>query len=200
VQLLKALVPEEGGRLDRLRERLSGSVPQPTVMVHGDFHEGNILVGEQGISGLLDVDDAGPGERVADLGVLIGRIWSLAHGRAGEPALRYAQDLLRRSEAVVDRDELRRRVGVALVGRATAPFRNQLDGWPELTRRRLELAERVHPAIALVDRHNRAAMPEVRTAGLTPAASPGRAVHTTSFVVEPGWYRLRAAMGQVVSR
>ncbi len=141
VQLLGALVPQERGRLERLRERLSGSLPQPTVMVHGDFHEGNILVGEQGISGLLDVDDAGPGERVDDLGVLIGRIWSLAHSRAGEPALRYAQDMLRRSEAIVDPVELRRRVGVAPVGRATGPFRNQLDGWPELTRRRLELAE-----------------------------------------------------------
>jgi hypothetical protein len=142
VRLLRALVPEESKRLERLSEALTGAVPQPTVMVHGDFHEGNILVGERGISGLLDVDDAGPGERVGDLGVLIGRIWSLAHGRAGEPALRYAQDLLGRSEAIVDRDELRRRVGVALVGRATGPFRNQLEGWRELTRRRLELAER----------------------------------------------------------
>jgi hypothetical protein len=41
----------------------------------------------------------------------------------------------------VDPAELRRRVGVALVGRATGPFRNQLDSWRELTRRRLELAE-----------------------------------------------------------
>jgi aminoglycoside phosphotransferase (APT) family kinase protein len=135
-------VPEEAARLERLSEALAGAERQPPVTIHGDFHEGNVLVGEHGISGLLDVDDAGPGERVDDLGVLIGRIWSLAHGRAGEPALRYAQDLLRRSEAIVDPDELRRRVGVALVGRATAPFRNQLDGWRELTRARLELAER----------------------------------------------------------
>ena len=142
VRLLRALVPEESDRLERLSDALSGAERQPTVTIHGDFHEGNILVGEQGISGLLDVDDAGPGERVEDLGLLVGRVWSLAHGRAGEPALRYAENLLRRWDAVVDPAELRRRVGVALVGRATAPFRNQLEGWREQTRGRLELAER----------------------------------------------------------
>ena len=142
VRLLRAIVPEESARLERLREALSGAAPQPTVITHGDFHEGNILVGDPGISGLLDVDDAGPGERVDDLGVLIGRIWVLGHGRAGELALRYAADLLRRSEADVDPAELRRRVGVALVGRATGPFRNQLDGWREQTRARIALAER----------------------------------------------------------
>jgi aminoglycoside phosphotransferase (APT) family kinase protein len=141
-RLLRALVPEEADRLASLSEALGGAERQPTVTIHGDFHEGNILVGDQGISGLLDVDDAGPGERVEDLGLLVGRIWSLAHGRAGEPALRYAEQLLRRSEQVVDPVELRRRVGVALIGRATGPFRNQLDGWREQTRGRLELAER----------------------------------------------------------
>jgi glyoxylase-like metal-dependent hydrolase (beta-lactamase superfamily II) len=42
----------------------------------------------------------------------------------------------------VDPAELRRRVGVALVGRATGPFRNQLDDWQGLLRRRLDQAER----------------------------------------------------------
>jgi hypothetical protein len=142
VRLLRAIVPEESGRLERLSEALGGAVQQPSVTIHGDFHEGNILVGDHGISGLLDVDDAGPGERVEDLGTLIGRIWSLAHGRGGEAALRYARDLLRRSDSIVDPAELRRRVGVALVGRGTGPFRNQLEGWRKMTRGRLELAER----------------------------------------------------------
>jgi phosphotransferase family enzyme len=152
VRLLRALVPEEAERLERLSDALSGAERQPIVTVHGDFHEGNILVGDQGISGLLDVDDVGPGERVEDLGLLIGRIWSLAHGRAGEPALRYARDLLRRSDAVVDPGELRRRIGVALVGRATAPFRNQLEGWRAQTSGRLELAERWVRSVAAASR------------------------------------------------
>jgi hypothetical protein len=137
VKLLKALVPEESDRLERLGDALHGAREQPTVAIHGDFHEGNILVADAAVSGLLDVDDAGPGERVDDLGLLVGRLWSL-----GEPARRYTEDLLRRSEAVVDPVELRRRVGIALVGRATAPFRNQFEDWREETSRRLELAER----------------------------------------------------------
>jgi hypothetical protein len=147
-RLLRALVPEEAERLERLRAALRGAQTQPTVTIHGDFHEGNILVGDNGVSGLLDVDDAGPGERVEDLGLLIGRIWSLAHGRAGEPALRYADALLRRSDAQVDPGELRRRVGVALIGRATAPFRNQLQNWRPETRSRLALAERWVTSVA----------------------------------------------------
>jgi hypothetical protein len=148
VMLLRALVPEEADRLDRLRAALRGAERQPIVTIHGDFHEGNILVGAQGITGVLDVDDAGPGERVDDLGLMIGRIWSLGHGAAGEAGLRYADALLRRSDALVDPGELRRRVGVALVGRATAPFRNQLDGWRPQTRSRLELAERWVTSVA----------------------------------------------------
>jgi hypothetical protein len=142
VRLLRALVPQEADRLERLGDALGGAEPQPAVTVHGDFHEGNVLVGDQGISGLLDVDDAGPGERVDDLGLMVGRIWSLGHGSSGEPALRYAEELLQRADALVDPAELRRRAGVALVGRATGPFRNQLEGWREQTRGRLELAER----------------------------------------------------------
>jgi hypothetical protein len=141
-RLVAALLPDDAERLERLEASLSGAVRQPVVTIHGDFHEGNVLVGDGGVTGLLDVDDAGPGERVDDLGRLIGRIWTLGHGRAGEPALRYCEELLRRADARVDPGELRRRIGVALVGRATGPFRNQLDGWPALTRRRLDLAER----------------------------------------------------------
>jgi phosphotransferase family enzyme len=141
-ELLAAVVPDEADRLERLTEALSGSRAQPTVAVHGDFHEGNILVGEGRVTGLLDVDDAGPGERVDDLGLLVGRLWSLGHGRGGKPVLRYTEELLRHSDRLVDPGELRRRVGVALIGRATGPFRNQLDDWEVLVRRRLDQAER----------------------------------------------------------
>ena len=141
VELLGALLPREAARLGRLEAAFSGAVAQEPVTVHGDFHEGNVLVDGGGVTGLLDVDGAGPGERVDDLGLLVGRVWSLSE-RAGDPALRYARALLRRFDDVVDPVELRRRAGVALVGRATGPFRNQTQGWRDLTRARLDLAER----------------------------------------------------------
>jgi hypothetical protein len=140
-RLLRDLVPEEVDRIEELTDALSGARLQPIVSVHGDFHEGNILVGDEGVTGLLDVDDAGPGELVEDFGLLVGRIWSLSEGSAGERALRYTDDLLRRFDEVVDPAELRRRAGVALVGRATGPFRNQSEDWRRLTRERLQLAQ-----------------------------------------------------------
>ena len=208
VRLLRALVPEESDRLERLSDALSGAARQPTVTIHGDFHEGNILVGEQGISGLLDVDDAGPGERVEDLGLLVGRVWSLAHGRAGEPALRYAENLLRRWDAVVDPAELRRRVGVALVGRATAPFRNQLDGWRRAGRARGSRSPSAGPAggaaDARADAAPAAAAPgwrgfgrgRARPAGRRAAPRPRCRRATGSPTVRAWWYARRARRGR----
>ena len=141
LELLSAVLPEERARLERLTVALSGAKLQPPVVIHGDFHEGNILVRGGEISGLLDLDDAGGGELVDDLGLLVGRVWALSTGSAGERARLYADELLRSFDEVVDPGELRRRVGVALVGRATGPFRNQVEDWRGATRRRLELAE-----------------------------------------------------------
>ena len=141
VELLRALLPEEAARLERLEAAFSGAAAQEQITIHGDFHEGNLLVDAGGIAGLLDVDDVGPGERVDDLGLLVGRVWSLGE-RAGERAHLYTRAMLRCFDELVDPAELRRRAGAALVGRATGPFRNQADGWREISRRRLQLAER----------------------------------------------------------
>jgi hypothetical protein len=54
----------------------------------------------------------------------------------------YALDLLRESDKRVDPEELRRRVGTALLGRATAPYRNNMSEWRARTDLRLDLAER----------------------------------------------------------
>jgi aminoglycoside phosphotransferase (APT) family kinase protein len=140
-RLLTAVLPEQRSRIAALAAALSGGRPQPAAVVHGDFHEGNVLVGAHGVSGLLDLDGAGSGALVDDFGLLVGRVWALADGPAGRRALDYAGELLRCFDAVVDPVELRRRAGVAVLGRATGPFRNQLAGWRRLAERRLALAE-----------------------------------------------------------
>ena len=140
-ELIRAVAPETAERVSRLEEALAPREPQPIESIHGDLHEGNVLVRGAGVSGLLDIDDAGVGERVDDLGQLAGRIWVRATS-ATRARLAYADELLRCFDQVVDPLELRRRAGVTLVARGDSPFRNQVDGWQNATRRRLDLAER----------------------------------------------------------
>jgi aminoglycoside phosphotransferase (APT) family kinase protein len=140
-ELISALVPEHASLVDRLAEALTRAEQQPVVPIHGDFHEGNILLDRSGISGVLDVDDAGYGERVEDLGLLLGRVWALGMTSGEASILEYADRLLREFSEQVDPLELRRRAGVAVLGRATSPFRNQMRDWRRRTVDRLELAE-----------------------------------------------------------
>jgi Ser/Thr protein kinase RdoA (MazF antagonist) len=141
--LLGAVVPDEAEALDRFVEDYGEDRAQPLTTVHGDFHESQLLIDRNLITGLLDVDDAGPGQLVDDLALLTGRVWALAHfGKGNRPAIKaYAEHLLEAFGSEVDEPELRRRVAGALLGRATVPFRGQDPGWPSETSRRLRLAE-----------------------------------------------------------
>ena len=73
---------------------------------------------------------------------MAGRVWVSAQERESETIQAYADGLLEHGGTIVDPDELRRRVGQSLVGRATGPFRNQVSGWRERTLTRVALAER----------------------------------------------------------
>ncbi|MBV9213644.1 MAG: phosphotransferase [Actinobacteria bacterium] len=143
LELLRAVLPGEAATLDRLAEAYGEGAPQPLTTVHGDFHESQILIDRGAISGLLDVDDAGPGQLVDDLALLVGRVWALGHFAQGNRAAirRYAERLLDAFSEEVDEAELRRRIAGALIGRATMPFRGQDPGWATEASLRLRLAE-----------------------------------------------------------
>ena len=47
----------------------------PRTLVHGDFRIGNLMVGEDGVTGVLDWELAHVGEPVEDLGWLCVRAW-----------------------------------------------------------------------------------------------------------------------------
>lgn len=143
VRLLKALLPDEAAALDRFVELYGDEVPQPLTTVHGDFHEEQVLAVGGRVSGLLDVDDAGPGQLVDDLALMIARVRSRAafSTRGGDSARAYAQELLEVFGRQVDSDELGRRAAGAMLGRATAPFRAQVQSWPAKSRERIRAAE-----------------------------------------------------------
>jgi hypothetical protein len=122
-----------------------GDLPAEPEPAHGDLYEAQLLLGEDGaLTGLLDVDSAGPGRRADDLACLLAHleVLTLLNGWP-EPALRttcarWSGVFARR----VDPRELALRTAGVLLSLATGPHRVQEARWPDATVRRLELAER----------------------------------------------------------
>jgi hypothetical protein len=132
----------ERSRLDALATGLAQTDPgsHPDVAVHGDFYDGQLLCSEQRITGLVDVDTAGPGHRIDEWATLLAHLSVLAlHGTAA--ARRYGARVLAHAEERFARAELRPRVAAAVLGLATGPFRVQQTRWAQHTQARLQLAE-----------------------------------------------------------
>lgn len=100
------------------------SIGGPEGTVHGDLHDGQILVRDGSISGLLDVDGAGPGRLAVDAGVLAARIERAARP-AGDAAWRWRDRTLRAMGDLVGLDHLARAAAVAWTGMAASALRSQ---------------------------------------------------------------------------
>jgi hypothetical protein len=114
----------------------------PRVPVHGDFYETQVHVHNGRLTGLLDVDTAGPGDRLDDLACLLGHLSVLAQmDRHRAPAINaLGARYLAAFERTVDPPDLRCRVAAVVMSLATGPHRVQEPGWPEATAQRLRLA------------------------------------------------------------
>ncbi|MGB7509371.1 MAG: phosphotransferase, partial [Mycobacterium sp.] len=108
------------------------------VAVHGDFHEGQLLAAGGTVTGLLDVDTAGAGQRDDEWATLIGH---LAVSR-NVSAQQYCAAIQQHAERRTDASRLRARVSAVLLGLATGPFRVQHPHWPTQTAARLTQARR----------------------------------------------------------
>lgn len=120
---------------DAIADAASGD--QPVEPVHGDFYENQLLVDSSGtVTGLLDIDTAGPGHRIDDWATLLAHLTVL-----DTPAARsWGRDILRHAESRFDPRHLRPRVASTVLGLATGPFRTQQANWPERTQQRIALA------------------------------------------------------------
>jgi hypothetical protein len=143
-ELLTATLRGEAGRVAELAERCApgdrdGS---PPVTVHGDLYDAQVLVVEGAITGLIDLDGAGPGYLADDAATLIGHLETLALVRpqAADRIRSYAAEMFEACAAVIDRAVLARLVAAVCLGLATGAFRVQEPGWEDETRRRLDLA------------------------------------------------------------
>lgn len=142
--LVAAVVPELAERISRLVGAVEVGFDSKAheVPVHGDLHDGQLLVDGGRISGLLDVDTAGNGDRITDLSTLVGHLSTLALSSRRRSAVeRYAARLLGGFDATVEPARLRREVAAVVLGLATGPFRVQQPGWADETGRRVALAE-----------------------------------------------------------
>lgn len=141
VDLLSAVVPEQAGRLEALSETLV-TPPEPTRLVHGDFHTSQIVTADGAIVGLIDLDTVGLGRLTDDLATLLGHVSSLSLGPSGEAFRSYGEELIGYFDRIVEPTDLRLATAAVVLGFATGPFRVLRDNWESETGDMLALAER----------------------------------------------------------
>lgn len=152
--VIGAALPAEAGRAAdlagavgaRLAERGLGTDP-----THGDLYESQIMLTDGRITGLLDVDAAGPGHRADDLACLVAHLDVLSLTRTADATQAEQASRMRRLAADyatafvaagegrgADRADLCARVAGVLLSLATGPHRVQEHGWQAATSRRLD--------------------------------------------------------------
>ena len=140
-----AALPQQSDRCRRLADGVRAAVDDdgPSGPVHGDLYEGQLLLTGGRVSGLLDVDTAGPGRRADDLACLLGHAHVLAQSEPGHATttLALAGRWLAAFDRCVDPADLRARTAGVVVSLATGPHRVQAPDWQDRTLARLELAE-----------------------------------------------------------
>jgi aminoglycoside phosphotransferase (APT) family kinase protein len=145
--MLSAVAPGCADRLERivdvLRPACERAERRTPVTVHGDLYEAQLVVRHGRITGLLDVDDAGPGDPYGDAATVLAHLRFRA--RAGDRRRRvvdeYADELRTGLGRRLDPSELDVVTAAALVGLATGPFRIQQAGWVEAVDRHLAAVE-----------------------------------------------------------
>lgn len=144
--MLASVLPDQRRRLAELGARMAevrDRADRPRVLVHGDLHEGQLITAGDRIVGLLDIDDAGPGDPLDDVAVMVGhlRYRAMATRSGGDRIDRFADELVDAFSSTHDRADIERVVASVLVGIATAPFRLQHAGWPRTVLGTVGLAE-----------------------------------------------------------
>src|SRR5690606_16459433 len=61
VEALSALLPEHADLVAAVGRRAEAAAQAPTVTVHGDLYDAQLLVADDGTIGLVDLDGTGPG-------------------------------------------------------------------------------------------------------------------------------------------
>lgn len=148
-RLLAHLLPHRRAEIEGLAEELaalagSRSATGPTV--HGDLYDAQLFVDERFSLGLIDLEDAGPGDALLDWANLSSHLAALSASapKAGRRPLAY-RALLRRevlARTGASEGELAWREALATLLLAPGPFRVQSPVWPRRVEARIDAALR----------------------------------------------------------
>jgi aminoglycoside phosphotransferase (APT) family kinase protein len=141
--MLAAVLPDARGRLDAILEQLTAppSARSLTSTVHGDLHEAQLVVDDTTVTGLLDIDDVGPGDPLDDVGALVAHLRFRALTSDDDRIDAYATAVRTAVSRGHDDSDIDRHIAAVLVGLATGPFRIQQADWAMTTSRVLDLVE-----------------------------------------------------------
>lgn len=149
VALLESILPECRAPLEALRQRFTDTLQEveerSTVTIHGDLHEAQLIVDEDGsITGVLDIDDFGVGDPVDDPATLIGHLTYRALTAPDPAASRVIRDYVAEIRACFGlrhgAESLDVTTAAVLVGLATGPFRLQHPDWEQTCRSVIDIA------------------------------------------------------------
>jgi Ser/Thr protein kinase RdoA (MazF antagonist) len=150
VGLLTEVLPSDRDAVARAAEAVERGLSQgwaPTAFIHGDLYDDQVFVAEDFSLGLVDLDDAGPGDPALDAANLCAHLlaMTLAAPAAAHRLVAY-RELVR--AAFLERlgitpQDLAWREALALLLLATGPYRVQADGWPAQSRHLIDLAVRL---------------------------------------------------------
>ena len=147
--VIGAALPGEADRAAELGSAVRGGLEttdEPVVPVHGDFYEAQLFASGGRLTGVLDVDAAGPGHRADDLACLVAHAEVL--GQIHTQDAERLHGAVRTWLPVMDADprtdpvSLRLRTAGVLLSLATGPHRVQQAGWEQATSRRLDLVQK----------------------------------------------------------
>lgn len=119
-------LPDQRDRVHSLAERVNTacavSKDSDLVPTHGDFHPGNVILGPHPvdlalgpITGVLDVDNVGPGRLSDDLACYLAHLWALAGDSPARSHLTILQRHTQIFDELVEPAELRARTAGVLI-------------------------------------------------------------------------------------
>ena len=147
-ELLTRVLPEQRDRLQTLTTAIAAAEQRRVDgwAVHGDLYEAQLVtaVDSPRIVGVLDLDDAGPGDPIDDRATVLAHLWSRGRESGHRRRIFEHVDLLRGAfgdEAMGgDLAALDVATAACLVGLATGPFRIQSPRWRRESSRLLRRA------------------------------------------------------------